>query len=224
MTMSGTQTEAVLNKLTKPELVQLLLETEATLGSQIADLSKEIKDTLTYLKNFKADAAVVRTVNDRLVERVVKTERQCKENAQYSRQDTLEIIGIPNSIGSSVLEGTVRRVFKKIGVEIDERDIQVCHRLKEKERIVNKRIVPKSLGNLNPLTRQSQTFLRTLKFLLMKVYVLITEASGINAKNEGLFRKNGLIRVKLEETGPSKIITHMVDLKDLFPNMDIENL
>ena len=58
----------------------------------------------------------------------------------------------------------------------------------------------------------------------MKVYVLITEASGINAKNEGLFRKNGLIRVKLEETGPSKIITHMVDLKDLFPNMDIENL
>ena len=25
-------------------------------------------------------------------------------------------------------------VFKKIGVEIDERDVQACHRLKEKER------------------------------------------------------------------------------------------
>ena len=49
MTMSGTHTEAVLNKLTKPELVQLLLMTEATLGSQITDLSKEIKDTLTHL-------------------------------------------------------------------------------------------------------------------------------------------------------------------------------
>ena len=47
MTMSGTHTEAVLNKLTKLELVQLLLKTEATLGSQITDLSKEIKDTLT---------------------------------------------------------------------------------------------------------------------------------------------------------------------------------
>ena len=33
-----------------------------------------------------------------------------------------------------------------------------------------------------------------------------------------------LIRVKLEETGPSKIITHMVDLKELFPDTDIENL
>ena len=43
MTMSGTHTEAALNKLTKPELVQLLLKTEANLGPQINNLSKEIK-------------------------------------------------------------------------------------------------------------------------------------------------------------------------------------
>ena len=61
MIMSGTHTEAVLNKLTKFELVQLLLKTEATLGSQITDLSKEIKDTLTYFKKSEADIAVVNT-------------------------------------------------------------------------------------------------------------------------------------------------------------------
>ena len=138
MTMSGTHTEAVLNKLTKPELVKLLLKTEATLGSQITDLSKEIKDTLTYLKNLEADIAVVKTFNDRLVERVIKTERQCWESAQYSRRDTLEIVGIPNSVGNSVLEETVRGVFKKIGVEIDERDVQACHHLKGKERTIVK--------------------------------------------------------------------------------------
>ena len=114
MTMSGIHTEAVLNKLSKPELVQLLLKTEVTLGSQINDLSKEIKDTLIYLKKLEPDIAVVRTVNNRLVERVVKTERLCWENAQYSRRDTLEIIGIPNSICNSVLEETVCRVVKKI--------------------------------------------------------------------------------------------------------------
>ena len=114
MTMSGIHTEAVLNKLSEPELVKLLLKTEVTLGSQINDLSKEIKDTLIYLKKLEPDIAVVRTVNNRLVERVVKTERQCWENAQYSRRDTLEIIGIPNSICNSVLEETVRRVVKKI--------------------------------------------------------------------------------------------------------------
>ena len=35
---------------------------------------------------------------------------------------------------------------------------------------------------------------------------------------------SGLIRLKFEETGPSKIITHMVDLKELFSDIDIENL
>ena len=34
----------------------------------------------------------------------------------------------------------------------------------------------------------------------------------------------GFIRVKLEETGPSKIITHMVDLKYHFPDKEIDNL
>ena len=74
MTMSGTHTEVVLNKLTKPKLVQLILKTEATQGSQITDLFKEIKYTLTHQKKLEADNAIVRTVNDRLVERVAKTE------------------------------------------------------------------------------------------------------------------------------------------------------
>ena len=117
--MSSTQTEAMWNKLTKPELVHLLLKIEATLGSQTTDLSKKIKDTLTYLKKLEADNAVVKTVNDRRVEKVVKTERQCWENAEFSRRDTLEIAGIPNSIGISFLEETVRRVWKNIGVKID---------------------------------------------------------------------------------------------------------
>ena len=135
MTMSGTQTEAVLNKLTNPELVQLLLKTEATLGSQITDLSKEIKDTLTHLKKLKADIDVIKTVNNRLVERVDKTERQCWEKVQYSRRDTLGIVGIPNSIDNSVLVETVNGVFKTIGVEMDERDIQACHRLKKRKEL-----------------------------------------------------------------------------------------
>ena len=133
MTMSGTHTEALLNKLTKSELVQLLLKTEATLGSQISDQSKEIKDTLTHLKMLEGDIAVVKTVNDRLVKRIVKTERQCWENAQYSRRDTLEIVGVPGSIDNGVLEEAVRGIFKKIGVEVNKRDVQACHRLKQKE-------------------------------------------------------------------------------------------
>ena len=83
--MSGTHTEAVLNKLAKPELIQLLLKAEATLASQIADLSKEVKDTVTHLKKTEADISIVRIVSNRLTERNVKTESQYWENAQYSQ-------------------------------------------------------------------------------------------------------------------------------------------
>ena len=238
MTMSGTHTEAVLNKLTKPELVQLLLKTEATLGSQITDLSKEIKDTLTYLKKLEADIAVVKTVNDRLVERVIKTERQCWENAQYSRRDTLEIVGIPNSVGNSVLEETVRGVFKKIGVEIDERDVQACHRLKEKERTIVKFVnrkdclqilrVKKDLKSLEPteLDFPENTKIFINESLCPYYRGIWNKCKKLRAiqKIHQFYTISGLIRVKLEETGPSRIITHMVDLKELFPDIDIENL
>ena len=43
-------------------------------------------------------------------------------------------------------------------------------------------------------------------------------------KTHQFYTISGLICVKLEETGPSSIITHMVDLKKLFPDVDIENL
>ena len=238
MTMSGTHTEAVLNKLTKPELVQLLLKTEATLGSQITDLSKEIKDTLTYLKKLEADIAVVKTVNDRLVERVIKTERQCWENAQYSRRDTLEIVGIPNSVGNSVLEETVRDVFKKIGVEIDERDVQACHGLKEKERTIVKFVnrkdclqilrVKKDLKSLDPteLDFPENTKIFINESLCPYYRGIWNKCKKLRAiqKIHQFYTISGLIRVKLEETGPSRIITHMVDLKELFPDIDIENL
>ena len=56
----------MLNKLTKPELIQLLLKTEAILGSQIPDMSNEVKNTLARFKKLEADIAVVKTVNTRL--------------------------------------------------------------------------------------------------------------------------------------------------------------
>ena len=41
--MAGAHTEAVLNKLSKPELVQIVLSTEANLGSHIPQLTTDFK-------------------------------------------------------------------------------------------------------------------------------------------------------------------------------------
>ena len=131
--MAGAQTEAVLNKLSKPDLVQIILNTEANLGLQIAKLTTEVKDLLDHSKKLEVDVAIVKNVNNKLVERVVVTERQFWENVQYSREDTLEVVGIPMSVRDNALGQKVCDVIQEIGVDICDGDIQACHRLKDKD-------------------------------------------------------------------------------------------
>ena len=51
--MTGTHTEAVLSKLTKPELIQLVLNTEANMEAQISILTARVKDLSSYLKKLQ---------------------------------------------------------------------------------------------------------------------------------------------------------------------------
>ena len=75
--MATIHTEAVLNKLSKSVLVQLVLQTEASLVSQITNRTTEVKDLLRYFKKLDGDLAVTKNVNSKLMERVAQTERQC---------------------------------------------------------------------------------------------------------------------------------------------------
>ena len=122
--MSTTHTEDVLKKLSKSELVKLVLQIEHSLASQITNLTSEVKDLLGYFTKLEADLIVKKNVNSKPMERVVQTERQCKENVQNSRRDTIEIIGVPLSIRDQELEDKVRNIFREIAVNINERDIQ----------------------------------------------------------------------------------------------------
>ena len=141
-------------------------------------------------------------------------------------------------LGNSVLEETVRDVFKKIRVEIDERDVQACHRLKEKKRTIVKFVnrkdclqilrVKKDLKSLDPteLDFPENTKIFINESLCPYYRGIWNKCKKLRAiqKIHQFYTISGLIRVKLEETGPSRIITHMVDLKELFPDIDIENL
>ena len=115
---SGAHMDAVLNKLAKSELMQLLLNTEANLGSQISGLFMKVKDMLNPFKQLETGIALVRNVNDKLVERLFQSDRQCWENTQYLRLDTFEIVGIPSSVENNILEETVCSVFKEIGAVV----------------------------------------------------------------------------------------------------------
>ena len=77
--------------------------------------------------------AAARNVNNKLVGRVVATERHYWENTQYSRKDTFEVVGIPKPVRDNVLEQRVSDLIQQNGVDICDRDIQACHCLKDKE-------------------------------------------------------------------------------------------
>ena len=145
--MATTHTEAALIKLSKSELVQLVLQAEASLASQI-NPTTEVKDVLRYFKKLEADLAVTKNVNSKLMERVLQTKRQYWANAQYSRQETVEVIGIPSSIRDQDLEGKVRNIFEEISANIDERDMQACHRYREKGRTILKFVNRKDFTNI----------------------------------------------------------------------------
>ena len=136
MNKAGAHTEAVLQKLSKCELVQIILNTEDNLGLQIAKLTTEVKELLAHSKKLEVHLAIVRNVNSKLVESVLATEHQYYENVQYSRRDRLEVVGIPMSPRDNVLEQKI--CDQEIIVDICDRDIQACRRLKDKDRTIVK--------------------------------------------------------------------------------------
>ena len=114
MNIAGGHTEAILNKLSKPELVQIIFNTEANLGSEITKLTIEVKDLLAHSKKLEVDVAVVRNVNSKWVEKNVGTEHQCWKNVQYSKKNTLEVVGIPMSVRDNAVERKVCDCFRKL--------------------------------------------------------------------------------------------------------------
>ena len=69
------------------------------------------------------------------------------------------------------------------------------------------------------------------KYLLTKVFVLITKDCGTNAKLLGIrvnlhqfYAITGMIRVKLVEHGPVKSVTHFNDLEENFSDINVDNV
>ena len=83
--------EATLKGLNKTHLMKLVLQLESEMNSDIKELTSEIRDLVTQMKKVEADVATVKNVNEKLVNQLTETGRQCWANAQYSRRACLEV-------------------------------------------------------------------------------------------------------------------------------------
>ena len=73
-------------------------------------------------------------------ERVMKLEKQLFASEEYSRRDTIEIVGIPESIADKDIEAKAIGIMKTIGVTVSKQEIQACHRLVKKDRVIIKSV------------------------------------------------------------------------------------
>ena len=59
--------EATLKDLKKPDLIKLVLQLESEMNSDIKYLTSEIRHLVTQMKKVEVDVAIVKNVNQKLV-------------------------------------------------------------------------------------------------------------------------------------------------------------
>ena len=127
--MAEVYTEETLQPLNKTQIIKLFLKTQEQTNNTINTLTEEIKEIHRSFKKLESKIVVVKKVNDALVKQLSSVERQCWKNAQYSRREFVEVVGIPSPVEQDQLEPTVCRILHHIGVNISGDKIEACHRL-----------------------------------------------------------------------------------------------
>ena len=122
--MAGVYTEETLQPLNKTQIIKLFLKTQEQTNNTINTLTEEIKEIHRSFKKLESKIVVVKKVNDALVKQLSSVERQCWKNAQYSRQECVDVVRIPSSVEHDELELTISKILHHIGVNISEDKIE----------------------------------------------------------------------------------------------------
>ena len=139
-------TEESLDKLLKRELILIVLpfeEQNRSLQSRMSEVNNEVvEEIFKFNKNFsklQSGLSIATCVNTELTKRILTLEHQCWANAQYSRKEYVEVVGIPRQVDDKHLEAKVLSVFQKVGCTITPEFIGDCHQLgKNNDRVIVK--------------------------------------------------------------------------------------
>ena len=194
---------------------------------------------IVFLSNsfskLEADVKIAKSINNLLSQQVVDLERQCWANAQYSRREWLEIIGIPRSVDDNSLEEKVIQVFKRVGCNIDSSNIEACHRIiKRNDRVIVKfsrrkdfqqvLSVKKNFPKLKMedigLTGANKVF---TNHSLCPYYRVLWSKSKVllnMGKIKKLMVSNRTVKVKISKISAPISITHADDFTKYFPDVD----
>ena len=94
----ATYTNKSLQSINKKDMIPTVLSLQNKLDKVNNKLLEEIRKLNDTFSKFESELSVTKQVNSLLSRRLVNMERQYWANAQYSRQECLDIIGIPSKV------------------------------------------------------------------------------------------------------------------------------
>ena len=165
-------------------------------------------------------------------------EHNALNTAQYVSRETIEINPIPQSIPSADLENKVCQALSLTGATVTPDDLQACHRMKNKEKVIvkfkDRQQRNKVIFNRKELKSKGEQ-LRDLQF---GPSLFINDSMCF--ENQPLFYRcrqsknvgklfsfwffNNTLDDKLTENGPVTKIFHIIDLQNLLQVDSIEEL
>ena len=110
--MDGVYTEEKLRALNKKQIIGLFLKIQEQTNTTVASLTAEIKRLNENFHKLESDVSVIENVNNILSKQMPSIERQLWKNAQRSRRECNEVVGLPSSIDDKELQPIVCRILQ----------------------------------------------------------------------------------------------------------------
>ena len=103
---------------------------------QLNGLNSWFEDYIKKYDKLNSELLVSKTCNSLQLKRVVNLERNALNTVQYVRSKTIETKLIPQSVPSADLENKVCQALSLTGTTLIPDDVQACHSIKNKEKVI----------------------------------------------------------------------------------------
>ena len=127
-----TYTNESSQNINKKDLIPIILSLQNKLEEVNNSVLVEIRKLSESFSKLQAELFVTKQVNTLLSSKLVRIERQYCLNAQYSRRECLDIVGIPSQVEADDFEEKVVSILEKLGYNIPTERIEACHRISKK--------------------------------------------------------------------------------------------
>ena len=230
----ATYTGDSLDKLRKQDLISIVLSLQPKLEDNT--VLEEVRKLNGSISKLHAELVVTKNFNNLLVTRLYTLERQCWTNAQYSRRECLDTVGVPREESGEVLEEKVLNIFGKLGCDISPDRIEACHRVgrtndtaivkfsrrKDCQHVwsVKKDLKKLTLEDLE-LPANSKLFIN--RSLCPYYKMLWSKSMKLHSlsKIHSFFISGDTIKIKVNENSSPFSITHVDDFGRHFPDVDL---